>query len=71
MCIRDSYKGKNGLEVKVQKTEGDIDGKAYRQVDFDDLPCVVRIGSNGPWLEGVKIDESEMKYRQKVISLWI
>ena len=24
------YKGKNGLEVKVQKTEGDIDGKAYR-----------------------------------------
>jgi len=23
------YKGKNGLEVKVQKTEGDIDGKAY------------------------------------------
>ncbi len=52
------YKGKNGLEIKVQKTEGDIDGKAYRQVDFDDLPCVVRIGSNGPWLEGTKIDES-------------
>ena len=59
------YKGKNGLEVKVQKTEGDIDGKAYRQVDFDDLPCVVRIGSNGPWLEGVKIDDSGNEIQAK------
>ena len=59
------YKGKNGLEIKVQKTEGDIDGKAYRQVDFDDLPCVVRIGSNGPWLEGVKIDESGNEIQAK------
>ena len=52
------YKGKNGLKSKVEKREDDIDGKAYRQVDFEDLPCVVKIGSNGPWLEGVKIDES-------------
>ncbi len=59
------YKGKNGLEIKVQKTEGDIDGKAYRQVDFDDLPCIVRIGSNGPWLEGVKIDESGNEIQAK------
>ena len=59
------YKGKNGLEVKVQKTEGDIDGKAYRQVEFDDLPCVVRIGSNGPWLEGVKLDESGNEIQAK------
>ncbi len=59
------YKGKNGLEVKVQKTEGDIDGKAYRQVDFEDLPCVVRIGSNGPWLEGTKIDESGNEIQAK------
>ncbi len=59
------YKGKNGLEVKVQKTEGDIDGKAYRQVDFDDLPCVVRIGSNGPWLEGTKKDESGNEIQAK------
>ena len=59
------YKGKNGLEVKVQKTEGDIDGKAYRQVDFEDLPCVVRIGSNGPWLEGIKIDESGNEIQAK------
>ena len=59
------YKGKNGLEIKVQRTEGDIDGKVYRQVDFDDLPCVVRIGSNGPWLEGVKIDESGNKILAK------
>tara|TARA_Y100001978_G_scaffold197752_1_gene209076 strand:+ start:109 stop:2727 length:2619 start_codon:yes stop_codon:yes gene_type:complete len=59
------YKGKNGLEIKVQKTEGDIDGKAYRQVDFDDLPCVVRIGSNGPWLEGTKLDESGNEIQAK------
>ncbi len=59
------YKGKNGLEIKVQKTEGDIDGKAYRQVDFDDLPCIVRIGSNGPWLEGTKIDDSGNEVQAK------
>jgi len=59
------YKGKNGLEVKVQKTEGDIDGKAYRQVDFDDLPCVVRIGSNGPWLEGTRLDASGNEIQAK------
>ena len=28
------YKGKNGLEVKVQKREGDIDGNAFREVEF-------------------------------------
>ncbi len=59
------YKGKDGLEIKVQKTEGDIDGKAYRQVDFDDLPCVVRIGSNGPWLEGTKLDASGNEIQAK------
>jgi len=59
------YKGKNGLEIKVQKTEGNIDGKAYRQVDFDDLPCVVRIGSNGPWLEGTKLDDSGNEIQAK------
>ena len=59
------YKGKNGLEIKVQKTEGNIDGKAYRQVDFDDLPCVVRIGSNGPWLEGTRLDSSGNEIQAK------
>ena len=59
------YKGKNGLEVKVQKTEGNIDGKAYRKVDFEDLPCVVRIGSNGPWLEGIKIDDEGKEIEAK------
>ena len=59
------YKGNNGLEIKVQKTEGDIDGKAYRQVDFADLPCVVRIGSNGPWLEGTKLDDSGNEIQAK------
>ena len=59
------YKGKNGLKSKVEKREDDIDGKAYRQVDFEDLPCVVKIGSNGPWLEGVKIDESGNEIQAK------
>jgi len=63
--LKTFYKGKNGLEIKVQKTEGNIDGKAYRQVDFDDLPCVVRIGSNGPWLEGTKLDDSGNEIQAK------
>ncbi len=59
------YKGSKGLESKVQKREGDIDGKAYRQVDLDGLPCIVRIGSNGPWLEGTRIDESGNEIQSK------
>ncbi len=51
------YKGPKGLETLVQKREGDIDGKAFRKVDLEGLPCVVRIGSNGAWLEGKRTNE--------------
>ncbi len=52
------YKGKKGLAAQVDKREGDIDGKAFRKVDLVGLPCTVRIGSNGPWLEGKRINEN-------------
>ena len=51
------YKGNKGLAAQVDKREGDIDGKAYRKVDLEGIPCTVRIGSNGPWLEGKRINE--------------
>ncbi|KGG23067.1 DNA topoisomerase I [Prochlorococcus marinus str. SS35] len=51
------YKGRKGLAAQVDKREGDIDGKAYRKVDLEGIPCTVRIGSNGPWLEGKRINE--------------
>ncbi len=52
------YKGSKGLAAQVDKREGDIDGKAFRKVDLAGLPCTVRIGSNGPWLEGKRINEN-------------
>ncbi|KGG16525.1 DNA topoisomerase I [Prochlorococcus sp. MIT 0602] len=52
------YKGRKGLAAQVDKREGDIDGKAYRKVDLEGIPCTVRIGSNGPWLEGKRINEN-------------
>jgi len=51
------YKGRKGLAAQVDKREGDIDGKAYRKVDLEGITCTVRIGSNGPWLEGKRINE--------------
>ena len=51
------FKGNNGLQAQVEKREGDIDGKSFRQIDLKGLPCIVRIGSNGAWLEGKRINE--------------
>ncbi len=51
------YKGRKGLAAQVDKREGDIDGKAYRKVDLEGISGTVRIGSNGPWLEGKRINE--------------
>ncbi len=51
------YKGRKGLAAQVDRREGDIDGKAYRKVDLEGIACTVRIGSNGPWLEGKRINE--------------
>ncbi len=51
------YKGSKGLAAQVDKREGDIDGKAYRKVELEGIKGTVRIGSNGPWLEGKRINE--------------
>ncbi len=47
------YKGDNGLEAQVQKREGDIDPGVSRTVALEGLPCVVRIGRFGAYLETV------------------
>jgi DNA topoisomerase-1 len=45
------YKGEKGLETQVQQREGDIDPGASRTVELEGLPCVVRIGRFGAYLE--------------------
>ena len=49
------YKGEKGLEAQVQQREGDIDPGASRTVALDDLPCVVRIGRFGAYLEAKRV----------------
>jgi DNA topoisomerase-1 len=51
------YKGDQGLETQVQQREGDIDPGASRTVALDDLPCVVRIGRFGAYLEAKRVTE--------------
>jgi DNA topoisomerase-1 len=45
------YKGEEGLETQVQQREGDIDPTASRTIELEGLPCVVRIGRFGAYLE--------------------
>ncbi|EAQ69549.1 DNA topoisomerase I/ omega subunit [Synechococcus sp. RS9909] len=51
------YKGEEGLESQVQKREGDIDAGASRTVDLEGLPCVVRIGRFGAYLEAKRVGD--------------
>ncbi len=51
------YKGEEGLETQVQKREGDIDPGASRTVTLEGLPCVVRIGRFGAYLETKRVAE--------------
>ncbi len=51
------YKGDKGLEIQVQQREGDIDPGASRTIDLDGLPCVVRIGRFGAYLESKRVGE--------------
>ncbi|MEI7664723.1 MAG: type I DNA topoisomerase [Synechococcaceae cyanobacterium ELA263] len=51
------YKGENGLETQVQQREGDIDPGASRTVELEGLPCVVRIGRFGAYLETKRVSE--------------
>ena len=54
------YKGEEGLESLVQKREGDIDAGASRTIDLEGLPCVVRIGRFGAYLEAKRVaDDGE------------
>ena len=51
------YKGEEGLENQVQKKEGDIDPGLSRTIDLEGLPCVVRIGRFGAYLESKHLSE--------------
>ena len=49
------YKGEKGLETQVQQREGDIDPGVSRTVVLEGLPCVVRIGRFGAYLEKKRV----------------
>ncbi len=49
--LENFYKGDKGLESQVSKREGDIDSGVSRTIDLEGLPCVVRIGRYGAYLE--------------------
>ncbi|MFN9618855.1 MAG: type I DNA topoisomerase [Synechococcaceae cyanobacterium] len=51
------YKGEKGLETQVQQREGDIDPGVSRTVELEGLPCVVRIGRFGAYLEKKRVAE--------------
>ncbi|WP_411867716.1 type I DNA topoisomerase [Vulcanococcus limneticus] len=49
------YRGEQGLETQVQQREGDIDPTASRTIELEGLPCVVRIGRFGAYLETKRV----------------
>ena len=51
------FRGEAGLEQQVAKREGDIDPVASRTIELDGLPCVVRIGRFGAYLEAKRPGE--------------
>ncbi len=51
------YKGESGLETQVHQREGDIDSGVFRSVDLEGLPCVVRIGRFGAYLEAKRVGD--------------
>ena len=53
--LEDFYKGDEGLEALVQRREGDIDPGHSRTVALEGLPCVVRIGRFGAYLESRRV----------------
>jgi DNA topoisomerase-1 len=53
--LEDFYKGEEGLEALVQRREGDIDPGHSRTVALEGLPCVVRIGRFGAYLESRRL----------------
>jgi len=51
------FKGDKGLETQVQQREGDIDPTASRTIAMEGLPCVVRIGRFGAYLEARRVGD--------------
>ncbi len=51
------FKGDSGLESQVQRREGDIDPTVSRTIALEGLPCVVRIGRFGAYLESRRVGE--------------
>ena len=51
------FKGEKGLETQVQQREGDIDPTASRTIAMEGLPCVVRIGRFGAYLEARRVGD--------------
>ncbi|MFO8238977.1 MAG: type I DNA topoisomerase [Prochlorococcaceae cyanobacterium] len=51
------YKGDKGLETQVAQRESDIDPGASRTVALEGLPCVVRIGRFGAYLETKRVGD--------------
>jgi len=51
------FKGEEGLETQVARREGDIDPGASRTVELEGLPCVVRIGRFGAYLEARRVGD--------------
>ncbi|QEY30935.1 type I DNA topoisomerase [Synechococcus sp. RSCCF101] len=51
------YKGSEGLETQVHEREGDIDPGRSRTVSLEGLPCVVRIGRFGAYLETQRVSD--------------
>jgi len=49
------FKGEQGLEIQVAQREGDIDPGISRTVELEGLPCVVRIGRFGAYLETKRV----------------
>ena len=53
--LENFYRGEKGLETQVQQREGDIDPGISRTVVLEGLPCVVRIGRFGAYLETKRV----------------
>ncbi len=52
--LQDFYKGKKGLEQRVEEGLDKIDGRSISEIDFPDQwgEYVVRVGKYGPYVEG-------------------
>jgi len=52
------FRGEKGLEQQVAQREGDIDPTTSRTIELEGLPCVVRIGRFGAYLESKRAGEN-------------